>query len=59
MEGYLKNPEATEESRAFAWHHSGDLGFIDEDGLLKFVDRKKDMILTGGENISSMLMSHF
>jgi long-chain acyl-CoA synthetase len=42
MEGYLKNPEATEESRAFAWHHSGDLGFIDEDGLLKFVDRKKE-----------------
>ncbi len=54
MEGYLKNPEATEESRVFAWHHSGDLGFIDEDGLLKFVDRKKDMIKTGGENVSSI-----
>lgn len=54
MEGYLKNPEATEKSRKFGWHHSEDLGLIDEDGLLKFVDRKKDMIKSGGENVFSI-----
>jgi long-chain acyl-CoA synthetase len=54
MEGYLKNPKATAKSRKFGWHHSEDLGFIDEDGLLKFVDRKKDMIKSGGENVSSI-----
>lgn len=54
MEGYLKNPEATAESRKFGWHHSGDLGYFDEDGLLVFVDRKKDMIKTGGENVPSI-----
>ncbi len=54
MDGYLNNPQATEETRKFGWHHSGDLGFIDEDGLLKFVDRKKDIIKSGGENVSSI-----
>ena len=54
MQGYLKNPEATAESRKFGWHHSGDLGYFDEDGLLVFVDRKKDMIKTGGENVPSV-----
>ena len=54
MEGYLNNPSATEAARRFGWHHSEDIGFIDEDGLLKFVDRKKDMIKTGGENVSSV-----
>jgi len=54
MEGYYRKPEATEESRRFGWHHSGDIGFIDEDGLLKFLDRKKDMIKSGGENVSSI-----
>jgi long-chain acyl-CoA synthetase len=54
MEGYWKNPEATEETRKFGWHHSGDLGYFDEDGLLAFVDRKKDMIKTGGENVPSI-----
>ncbi|MBC7107035.1 MAG: AMP-binding protein, partial [Firmicutes bacterium] len=49
MEGYLKDEAATAESRKFGWHHSGDLGYFDEDGLLVFVDRKKDMIKTGGE----------
>jgi len=54
MEGYLNNSSATEAARRFGWHHSEDIGFIDEDGLLKFVDRKKDMIKTGGENVSSV-----
>jgi len=54
MKGYWKNEEATEEAWKFGWHHSGDLGYFDEDGLLVFVDRKKDMIKTGGENVSSI-----
>jgi long-chain acyl-CoA synthetase len=54
MNCYLKNEEATVESRAFGWHHSGDLGYFDEDNLLVFVDRKKDMIKTGGENVPSI-----
>ena len=41
MEGYYNNPEATANSRKFGWHHSEDIGLIDEDGLLLFVDRKK------------------
>jgi long-chain acyl-CoA synthetase len=53
MNGYLKNPEATALVRAHGWHHSGDLGFIDALGQLMFVDRKKDIIKTGGENVSS------
>jgi len=63
MTGYLKNPEANAEARQFGWHHSGDLGLIDSKGQLLFVDRKKDTIKTGGENVSSMqveqaLLSH-
>lgn len=54
MEGYYKDQEATEKSRKFGWHHSGDLGYFDEDGLLVFMDRKKDMIKTGGENVPSI-----
>jgi long-chain acyl-CoA synthetase len=54
MEGYYKDAPATEESRKFGWHHSGDLGFFDNDGLLVFVDRKKDMVKSGGENVSSV-----
>jgi len=53
MSGYLKNPEATAEVSQFAWHHSGDLGYIDNCGQLMFVDRKKDMIKSGGENVPS------
>lgn len=51
---YLKDPEATDEIRKFGWAHSGDIGYFDEDGLLVFVDRKKDMIKTGGENVPSI-----
>lgn len=54
MSGYLKNPEATDQAWAHGWHHSGDLGYFDDDGLLVFVDRKKDMIKTGGENVPSI-----
>lgn len=51
---YLKEPDATDEIRKFGWAHSGDIGYFDEDGLLVFVDRKKDMIKTGGENVPSI-----
>lgn len=54
MIGYLNNPEETEKSKRFGWHHTGDLGYFDEDGLLVFVDRKKDIIKSGGENVASI-----
>lgn len=54
MNGYYKNPEATAEACRHGWHHTGDLCFYDPDGLLVFVDRKKDMIKTGGENVASI-----
>jgi len=53
MTGYLDDPEKTGEAFAFGWFHSGDLGRFDEDGYLYVVDRKKDMIKTGGENVAS------
>ncbi|MEZ5554703.1 fatty acyl-CoA synthetase [Haliea sp.] len=49
---YFKNPEKTAEAFAGGWFHSGDLGTFDDDGYLTIVDRKKDMIKTGGENVS-------
>ena len=49
--GYFKNPEATAEIRTFGWHHTGDVGIMDEDGFVTIVDRKKDMIITGGFNV--------
>ncbi|WP_158592293.1 class I adenylate-forming enzyme family protein [Noviherbaspirillum sedimenti] len=63
MEGYLKDPEATRKAFAGGWFHSGDLGRVDEDDMLLFVDRKKDIIKSGGENVSSIkiercLLSH-
>jgi fatty-acyl-CoA synthase len=51
MAGYYKNPEATAEVSAFGWHHTGDIGTRDEDGFFYIVDRKKDMIITGGFNV--------
>ena len=52
--GYLKDPEATAAARRFGWHHTGDIGMLDADGHMLFLDRKKDMIKTGGENVSSV-----
>jgi acyl-CoA synthetase (AMP-forming)/AMP-acid ligase II len=49
--GYYNMPEATAEIRAYGWHHTGDVGYIDEDGYVYIVDRKKDMIVTGGFNV--------
>lgn len=53
MLGYWNDPEKTAEAFRNGWFHSGDLGIIDEEGYLYVVDRKKDMIKTGGENVAS------
>lgn len=63
MSSYWNNPEATAEAFAGGWFHSGDLVRMDEDGYVWVVDRKKDMIIAGGENIycaevESVLASH-
>ncbi|MGD8790178.1 MAG: acyl-CoA synthetase [Burkholderiales bacterium] len=54
MKGYLKNPEATQEAFAGGWFHTGDLAVVDEDGYIKIKDRSKDIIISGGENISTI-----
>jgi fatty-acyl-CoA synthase len=54
MKGYLKNPQATEEAFAGGWFHSGDLGVMHPDGYIQLKDRSKDIIISGGENISSI-----
>src|SRR3989475_12248407 len=54
MKGYLKNPRATEEAFAGGWFHSGDLAVMHPDGYFKVKDRGKDIIISGGENISSL-----
>jgi acyl-CoA synthetase (AMP-forming)/AMP-acid ligase II len=53
MRGYHRNPDATAEASAFGWHHTGDIGYLDEDNYLFIVDRAKDMVITGGFNVYS------
>ncbi len=54
MKGYLKNPQATAEAFAGGWFHTGDLAVTHPDGYIKIKDRSKDIIISGGENISSL-----
>lgn len=54
MKGYLKNPTATDAAFAGGWFHSGDLAVQYPDGYVKIKDRSKDIIISGGENISSI-----
>jgi fatty-acyl-CoA synthase len=63
MMGYYKDPHATVEARRHGWHHTGDIGRIDDDNFLYIVDRAKDMIISGGFNVYSVeveqaLMQH-
>jgi fatty-acyl-CoA synthase len=54
MMGYLKNPTATAEAFKGGWFRTGDLGVMHEDGYLEIRDRSKDIIISGGENVSSI-----
>lgn len=54
MKGYYKDPELTEEAFRGGWFHSGDLGVVHSDGYIEVKDRKKDIIISGGENIASL-----
>jgi fatty-acyl-CoA synthase len=54
MKGYLKNAKATQEAFAGGWYHTGDLAVQYPDGYIKIKDRSKDIIISGGENISSI-----
>jgi len=54
MKGYLKNPQATAEAFAGGWFHTGDLAVLQPDGYAKIKDRSKDIIISGGENVSSL-----
>jgi fatty-acyl-CoA synthase len=54
MKGYLRNKKATDDAFAGGWFHSGDLGVIHPDGYIQLKDRSKDIIISGGENISSI-----
>jgi acyl-CoA synthetase (AMP-forming)/AMP-acid ligase II len=56
MAAYYRDPEETARALRDGWFHSGDLGFLDADGWLYFVDRKRDVIRRGGENVSSVLV---
>ena len=63
LDGYWEQPDATEEAQQGGWFHTGDGGHLDDDGYLVISDRKKDVIISGGENVSSIevedaLMSH-
>ena len=54
MKGYFNNDEENKKAFRYGWFHSGDMGYLDEDHYVYFVDRKKDMIKTGGENVASI-----
>ncbi len=54
MKGYLKNKAASDKAFADGWFHSGDLGVMHPDGYIQLKDRSKDIIISGGENISSI-----
>ncbi len=54
MKGYFRNPEATQKAFSGGWFHSGDLGVVHPDGYIQLKDRSKDIIISGGENISSI-----
>ena len=54
MTGYLKNPEGTAKAFAAQWFHTGDLAVVESDGYVRITDRSKDVIISGGENISSL-----
>jgi acyl-CoA synthetase (AMP-forming)/AMP-acid ligase II len=63
MAGYYKNPQASQEADRYGWHHTGDIGYLDDGNYLFIVDRAKDMIITGGFNVYSaeveqVLLSH-
>ena len=63
MAGYYRNPEATAAASRHGWHHTGDIGYLDDENYLFIVDRAKDMIITGGFNVYSVeveqaLMAH-
>ena len=51
MKGYYKRPDLTEQAIVDGWLHSGDIGYVDDEGFLFLVDRKKDMIISGGVNV--------
>jgi len=58
MKGYFRDPAATAEAFAGGWFHSGDLGVVHPDGYIELRDRKKDIIISGGENISTIEVEH-
>ncbi|MCH8890304.1 MAG: long-chain-fatty-acid--CoA ligase [Myxococcales bacterium] len=58
MKGYFEDPEATAEAFSGGWFHSGDLGVVHPDGYIELRDRKKDIIISGGENISTIEVEH-
>ena len=58
MKEYWRKPEITAKTLRGGWYHTGDAGYIDETGHLYLVDRKKDMIISGGENVYSLSLIH-
>ncbi len=53
MAGYYQNPQASADAARYGWHHTGDIGYLDQDNYLFIVDRAKDMIISGGFNVYS------